>query len=73
MKSVITIDALYEAFHVLRPARILWLTILSTLLVICFLTETMGDEISLLPPIVSYAFDDESKHMVVASCLKGVG
>jgi hypothetical protein len=72
MKSVFTIDALYEAYHVLRPARTLWLTILSTLLLISFLTETMADGISLLP-LVSYAFDDESKHMVVASCLKGVG
>ena len=73
MKSVITIDALNEAFHALRPARTLWITILSTLLLISFLTETIAEEISLLKPLVSYAFDDESKYMVVASCLKGVG
>ena len=72
MKSVITIDMPHEAFHVLRPARTLWLTILATLLLISFLTETKADGIS-LPLLVSYAFDDDSEHMVVASCLKGVG
>jgi hypothetical protein len=41
-------------------------------MLVFLLSQIMADEIS-IPPLVSYAFDDQSQHMVVASCLTGVG
>ena len=72
MKSVFAIDTHHKPFHVIWPARTHWLATLSTLMLVNLLSQTMADAIS-LSPLVSHAFDDQSQHMVVASCLTGVG
>jgi hypothetical protein len=73
MKSVFSIDTHNGCFHAIRPARALRLAIISTLMLAYFLSQTLADEISLPPTLVSSAFDDKGEHMAVASCLKGVG
>ena len=52
--------------------RTLWQAFLLTFLPVCFLTLAIAEENS-QPPLVSYAFDDESNHLVVASCFEGLG
>ena len=73
MKSVFSIDKHHGRFHAIWPARALRLVILSTLILAYLLSQSMSDEISLPPTLVSSAFDDQGQHMAVASCLKGVG
>jgi hypothetical protein len=52
--------------------HILWEGVLRTLLIVSFITVIMADGGS-QSPLVSYAFDEEAKHLVVASCFEGLG
>jgi hypothetical protein len=46
--------------------------ILRTLLLVWLLKEAIAEESS-KPPLVSFAFDGEAKHLIVASCYEGFG
>jgi hypothetical protein len=52
--------------------RTLCQVLLRTLLLVCFVTAARAEESSQSPHF-SYAFDDEAKHLVVASCYEGFG
>ena len=52
--------------------RTLWQVILRTLLIVSFIRVAMAEGSS-ESPLFSYAFDDEAKHLVVASCFEGLG
>jgi hypothetical protein len=61
-----------EHSNVIRHPGTVWLAFLHTLLLACFMTEVMAEGSS-RQSLVSYAFDDEVKHLVVASCFEGLG
>lgn len=72
MKSEIEDNKTIEHSNSIPHTGSLWQAILRTFLIVCFLSEAMAEESS-QPNRVSYAFDDDAKHLVVASCYKGLG
>ena len=72
MKSEIEDNKTYGLSNSMPHPRTLWLAIPRILLIVCFLSKAMAAESS-QPNRVSYAFDDDAKHLVVASCYEGLG
>jgi hypothetical protein len=72
MKSEIEDNKNLEHPNGIPHPRTLWQAVIRTLLIVSFITVAMADGSS-QSPLVSYAFDDEAKYLVVASCFEGLG